>query len=285
MVNREESVLPRPPSAGPGGEPRAGKVFLVGAGPGDVGLLTLKGAACLRLADTVLCDGLVNPELLRKFCPQAEVIDVSHRKGSCRWTQEQIVDLTVEKARAGRFVVRLKGGDPCLFGRGGEEARALRRAGIAFEIVPGVSSVTAVPAYAGIPVTDRDFSSSLGIYSLHRKNGFTLPDDEWKRIARGGPDTLVFLMCGSACTQVVGKLLEFGLAPATPIAIVSEGTTDRQKRVVATLDTIRSRREMVELALPALMVVGNVVRAIEEMDWFQPAACAESEGGGLSCRR
>jgi len=246
-----------------------GKVYLVGAGPGDPGLLTIRGMECLLAADTVLSDGIANPALPEMYCPHAERIHVGKRKGNCAKTQEEINHLLVEKARQGKTVVRLKGGDPMIFGRGGEEARALSRAGIAFEIVPGVSCVSAVPAYAGIPLTDREYASSFAVYSAHKRGGLGFSDKEWERIA-GDSGTLVFLMGVTRCRTVVEKLLAFGRSPETPIALISGGTTPGQRRVVGTLGSFLAGEELPETAAPGMIVVGDVVRAIPEMDWFRP---------------
>ena len=246
-----------------------GKVYLVGAGPGDPGLLTIRGMECLLAADAVLSDGIANPALPEMYCPHAERIHVGKRKGNCAKTQEEINHLLVEKARQGKTVVRLKGGDPMIFGRGGEEARALSRAGIAFEVVPGVSCVSAVPAYAGIPLTDREYASSFAVYSAHKRGGLGFSDKEWERIA-GDSGTLVFLMGVTRCRTVVEKLLSFGRSPETPIALVSGGTTRGQRRVVGTLGSFLSGEELPQTTAPGLIVVGDVVRAIPEMDWFRP---------------
>jgi len=260
-----------PSSDAPGGpkEIVPGKVYLVGAGPGDPGLLTIRGMECLLAADTVLSDGIANPALLEMYCPQAERIHVGKRKGNCAKTQEEINELLVFKAREGKTVVRLKGGDPMIFGRGGEEARALSRAGIAFEVVPGISCVSAVPAYAGIPLTDREYASSFAVYSAHKRGGLGFSDKEWERIA-GDSGTLVFLMGVTRCRTVVEKLLSFGRSPETPIALVSGGTTRGQRRVVGTLESFLSGEELPHTTAPGLIVVGDVVRAIPEMDWFRP---------------
>ena len=254
------------------GEPEEiapGKVYLVGAGPGDPGLLTIRGMECLLAADTVLSDGIANPALPEMYCPRAERIHVGKRKGNCAMTQGEINLLLVEEARQGKTVVRLKGGDPMIFGRGGEEARALFRAGIAFEVVPGVSCVSAVPAYAGIPLTDREYASSFAVYSAHRRGGIGFSDKEWERIA-GDSGTLVFLMGVTRCGTVVEKLLAFGRSPETPIALISGGTTPGQRRVVGTLGSFLAGEEIPETAAPGMIVVGDVVRAIPEMDWFRP---------------
>jgi uroporphyrin-III C-methyltransferase/precorrin-2 dehydrogenase/sirohydrochlorin ferrochelatase len=259
-------------SSAPSGGPKKtvpGRVYLVGAGPGDPGLLTIRGMECLLAADTILSDGIANPALLEMYCPHAERIHVGKRKGNCAKTQEEINDLLVSKAREGKTVVRLKGGDPMIFGRGGEEARALSRAGIAFEIVPGVSCVSAVPAYAGIPLTDREYASSFAVYSAHKRGGLGFSDKEWERIA-GDSGTLVFLMGVTRCRTVVEKLLAFGRSPETPIALISGGTTPGQRRVVGTLGSFLAGEELPETAAPGMIVVGDVVRAIPEMDWFRP---------------
>lgn len=248
-----------------------GKVYLVGAGPGDPGLLTVRGMECLQAADTVLSDGMANPAILEMHCPHAERIHVGKRKWNCTRTQEEINDLLIAKAREGKTVVRLKGGDPMTFGRGGEEARALSRARIPFEVVPGVSCVSAVPAYAGIPLTDREYASSFSVYSAHKKGGLGVTDREWERIA-GDAGTLVFLMGATRCKTVVEKLVAFGRSPETPVAFISGGTTRGQRRVVGTLGSFLAGEPFPETSSPGLIVVGDVVRAIPEMDWFRPAA-------------
>ncbi|MFC1587599.1 siroheme synthase CysG [Planctomycetota bacterium] len=248
---------------------KTGMVYLVGAGPGDPGLLTVKAAECLRKADTVLYDAMANPLLLETFCPETEQIDVSKRKDKRRKTQEEINNLLVQKAREGKTVVRLKGGDPLVFGRGGEEATVLKKAGISFEIVPGVSSVAAVPAYAGIPITDRRYASSYGVYSAHKKGGVGLSDNEWRCIAQGGPDTLIFLMGVTRCARIAEKLIEYGRPPTMPAAVVYAGTTPGQTRITGTLQTIGELTENNRQLGPGLIVVGNVVDAIADIDWFQ----------------
>ncbi len=247
-----------------------GKVYLVGAGPGDVGLITVKGAECLRAATVVIHDALANNELLDLYCGGALRIDVSKRKGMCLHMQPEINQMLIDWARRGHTVVRLKGGDPMIFGRGGEEARALAAAGIGFEIVPGVSSLSAVPAYAGIPVTDREYgAASVGIYSLHRRSGIGLSEEQWKRIAEG-PETLVLFMGMSLLAVAVEKLRQYGRDGSTPIALISQGTMAGQREVVATLETICECGELNELPGPGLIVVGNVVQAKSRMDWFHP---------------
>jgi uroporphyrin-III C-methyltransferase/precorrin-2 dehydrogenase/sirohydrochlorin ferrochelatase len=248
----------------------AGKVYLVGAGPGDVGLITVKGAECLRSATVVIHDALANNALLDMYCNGALRIDVSKRKGLCLHMQPEINQMLVDWARKGHTVVRLKGGDPMIFGRGGEEARALAAAGIDFEIVPGVSSLSAVPAYAGIPVTDREYgSASVGVYSLHRRNGVGLSDDQWRRMA-DGPETLVLLMGMTVLETAVEKLLHYGRKAETPIAVLSQGTTNAQQEVISTLGEVLNHDEIKAMPGPGLLVVGNVVKAKSSMEWFHP---------------
>lgn len=251
-----------------------GHVWLAGAGPGDPGLMTVKAAACLATADVVIHDGLVDPAVLDLYCHGAERIDVSKRKGCCRHLQPEINAMMIELARAGRRVVRLKGGDPMIFGRGGEEKRALAAAGIAHEVVPGVSTIAAVPAYAGIPVTDREYgAASLGVFSLHRRDGMSLSESEWRRMAQG-PDTLVLLMGKTLLGRIVEKLVQYGRPPATPIALIADGTTPRQRCVTGTLGDITGRVELEAIGGPALIVVGEVVRAAMPLDSPTPPAAA-----------
>jgi uroporphyrin-III C-methyltransferase/precorrin-2 dehydrogenase/sirohydrochlorin ferrochelatase len=235
-----------------------GSVALVGAGPGDPGLLTLKAAERLRAADLVLHDALANPEFLPRFAPQAEWIDVGKHKGSCRLTQDVINARLVAEARLGRRVVRLKGGDPCLFGRAGEEARALAGAGVPFEIVPGVSSFTAVPAAAGIPVTDRDLARSAGAYSLHKRDGRPPRPEEWDRMA-AGPETLVLFMGRSLVAEACRELLDRGRPAAQPAALIVNGTLPSQRVVTATLGSLPEAVRDLPPG-PGLIVVGEVVR-------------------------
>jgi uroporphyrin-III C-methyltransferase len=259
-----DRVFPTMPAA----NAAPGKVFLVGAGPGDPGLITLKGAQCLRAATVVIHDSLANSELLDLFCSGAVRVDVSKRKGMCLHMQPEINRMLVDWARLGHIVVRLKGGDPMIFGRGGEEARALATAEIPFEVVPGVSSLSAVPAYAGIPVTDREFgSASIGVYSLHRRNGAGLTEEQWRGMANGA-ETLVLFMGMSLVADVVTKLLHYGRSKDEPIAIISQGTTEQQREIVATLGTILASEALRTAQSPGLIVIGNVVRAYGLLPWF-----------------
>jgi uroporphyrinogen III methyltransferase/synthase len=245
---------------------RIGKVYLVGAGPGDVGLLTLRGAEVLSGCEVVVYDALVNEEILAYAPTEAERIGVGEAHGEGRLTQSHIIEILIDRARQGRRVVRLKGGDPLLFGRGGEEARALRAAGIPYEIVPGVSAGLAVPAYAGIPLTHRGISSSVAFVTGHEcaaREGAV----RWEALAQAA-ETLVIFMGGKRLPQIVERLLRGGLGPETPIALIERGTYDDQRVRVATLGTVRAEIEREPLRSPVLIVVGEVVRLSRELAWF-----------------
>ena len=245
--------------------PDRGSVALVGAGPGDPGLLTLRAAAFLREAQVVVHDALVNPAILDRHAPQAERIDAGKHKGHCVLTQDAINELLVRLAREGRRVVRLKGGDPYLFGRGGEELRALRAAGVPCQVVPGVSSLSAVPAAAGIPVTDREFGTSVGAFSLHRRDGRNPDPAQWRSMAQG-PDTLVLFMGLSVLPMACAELIRHGRVPELPAALVLRGTLPDQRTLVGTLATLPALLAAVQaetpgpLPGPGLIVVGEVVR-------------------------
>lgn len=262
-----------------GGDITPGMVSLIGAGPGDPGLLTVKGAARLMAADVVLFDAIANPLLVTRYAPNAKKINVGKRKGNCKYSQEDIVELMLVLARKGHNVARLKGGDPTIFGRGGEEARALFKAGIPFEIVPGVSCVAAVPAYAGIPITDRLYGSSFGVYTIHKKGGASLSEEQWRRMA-GGPDTLILLMGKTMLATVAEKLVLQGRPAATPAALITDGTTCRQKCFIGTLATIvgKVEKEADGNEGPGLIVVGEVVSAFSGMQWFRPDPQGEFAG-------
>ena len=247
--------------------PRTGTVSLIGAGPGDPGLITVRGADALRAADVVLYDDLVSPRLLRLCRPGARLVPVGKRGGRPSPSQASIDARLVREARAGRDVARLKGGDPFVFGRGGEEALALRRTGVRFTIIPGVSSAVAAPAYAGIPVTHRGLASSVTMFTGHEdpaKGGSSL---RWAGLAAG--DTLVCLMGVTSLPTVVGQLLRHGRAPHTPAAVVEWGTTPRQRTVTATLATIVSQARRARLAPPAVLIVGHVVSLRRRLRWFE----------------
>jgi uroporphyrin-III C-methyltransferase len=241
----------------------SGKVYLVGGGPGDPGLITVKGLRCLQQAEVVLYDRLIAPELLNEVHPTAELIDVGKEPTLHRRSQAAINALLIEKARAGYTVVRLKGGDPFVFGRGGEEALALAEAGIPFEVIPGISSAIAAPAYAGIPVTHRGVSNSFTVVTGH-----TADDDltDWDALPRRG--TLVFLMGVKHLPQIVEKLIAGGWSAQTPAAIIQQAATNAQVVVSGTLANIVDRAT--GLKPPATLVVGEVVALRGQLSWFAP---------------
>ena len=247
----------------------SGIVYLVGAGPGDPGCLTLRGRECLSRADLVVYDYLANPELLR-FAPEAaeRVFAGKHGAGPHLLEQEQINALLVSEAAAGRTVVRLKGGDPFVFGRGGEEVEALVAAGLRFEIVPGVTSALAVPAFAGIPVTHRDWVSGLTVLTGHEAPGKRTSRVRWEHVAQAG-NTIVLLMGVTQLRANLAALLDAGLDPATPAAAIRWGGTPRQCVVPGTAATLASAVEAGRLRPPVTVVVGEVVRLRDAMVWLE----------------
>jgi uroporphyrin-III C-methyltransferase len=242
-----------------------GIVYLVGAGPGDPGLLTLRGLEYLQNADVVVHDRLANPQLL-SFAPQADWIDVGKLPNHHPVPQARINAILIEEACQGKVVVRLKGGDPFVFGRGGEEAQALFEAGIPFEVVPGVSSAVAVPAYAGIPVTHRELACSVAFITGHCAGSKPL-DVNWSALAHG-VDTLVFLMGVHNLELIVTSLVEAGRSPETPVALIEQGTLPQQKVVTGSLENILERSG--EIKPPAIILVGEVVGLRSTLDWFKP---------------
>jgi len=242
-----------------------GKVFLVGAGPGDPELLTLKGKRCLEAADVIFYDQLVNGELLEFAHAEAELIYVGKRAGKHCVDQRDIEALLIQKAREGKIVVRLKGGDPFVFGRGGEEAEALRAAGIPYEIVPGVSSAIAAPAYAGIPVTHRSCASSVAIVTGHKASD-GCGGVKWRDLARS-VDTIVILMGLQNLREIMRQLLKGGCDPGRPVALIQSGTRPSQRTLVATVATIADLMEGAGFKSPTLIVVGEVVNFRRRLQW------------------
>ena len=245
----------------------SGRVALVGAGPGDPGLMTVRGLALLRRADVVVYDRLVDPRLLDEAPLDALRIFAGKASGAHVLSQERINALLVAHARRGRRVVRLKGGDPFVFGRGGEEADALAAAGIPFEIVPGVSAAVAVPAYAGIPLTHRGVASSFAVVTGHEDEGQTEASVDWARLATA-VDTLVILMGARGLPRITRALLEAGRRADTPVALIRWGTTDVQATLVGRLDEIAALAEATRLAPPVVAVVGDVVALRQRLAWF-----------------
>ncbi len=246
---------------------RTGKVYLIGAGPGDPTLLTLKGKEILERAETVIYDYLANPELL-SLCPRdCEFIYVGKKGGAHTLSQEGINKLLVAKAREGKLVVRLKGGDPFLFGRGGEEIEELVAAGIPFEVIPGITSAIAVPAYAGIPVTHRNYTSTLAIVTGHEAEDKEESKINFQALSKLG--TLVFLMGVKNLPKIVENLIKEGKSPQTPCAVIQWGTLPKQKTVVATLENITEEVQRQGITAPAIIVVGEVVKLRESFNWFE----------------
>lgn len=245
----------------------AGKVYLVGAGPGDPGLLTLKGKECLEASDVVVYDALVDKRLLDYARPGATLVYAGKREGYHSRPQEEINALLIGYAREGLTVTRLKGGDPFVFGRGGEEALALAGAGISFEVVPGVSAGVAVPAYAGIPVTHRNVAAAVTFVTGHERTGRDVSQLQWEALARSGA-TLVFFMGLRNLPEIARTLIEKGRAAGTPAAVIQDGTSEYQVTVTGTLADIAERARAARLEPPALVVVGEVAALRERLQWF-----------------
>jgi uroporphyrinogen III methyltransferase/synthase len=242
-----------------------GAVYLVGAGPGNAGLLTLRGAELLRRADVIIYDLLVNPALLRLARENAEIISRGKRT---EFSQEQINELMISKAREGKTVVRLKGGDPYIFGRGGEEAEALAAAKIHFEVVPGVSSIIAVPNYAGIPLTHRDYCSSFTVFTGHENPDNPKANLRHDQIAKI-PGTKVVLMGTENLGDWTKSLIANGMPPEMPVAIIESGTLGKQKSVSGTLATIAKLAAEEKVSPPALTILGDVVKLRGKLNWFE----------------
>ena len=244
-----------------------GKVVLVGAGPGDPGLLTIRGREALSQADVVVYDRLVGPAILAMMPEKAEKIDVGKEASHHKVPQWQINQILLDKALEGKNVVRLKGGDPFVFGRGGEELELLVEHGVEFEEVPGITSAIAASAYAGIPVTHRDFCSSLHIITGHAKAGAELSIDFEALVRTKG--TLVFLMGVTAMPKIVEGLLQAGMDPEMPAAMVESGTTPAQRRCDATLETLPERAAAMGIHSPAIIIVGKVCALAKDFCWFE----------------
>jgi uroporphyrinogen III methyltransferase/synthase len=243
-----------------------GKVFLVGAGPGDPGLLTLRASDVIARADFIAIDALVSDAIADRVPRTAEVVYVGKRASKHALPQDKINQLLIDEARKGKMVVRLKGGDPFVFGRGGEEAEELVAAGVPFEIVPGISSSLAGPAYAGIPVTHRSFATSLTLVTGHESDSST--GIKWEALAQLD-GTIVFLMGFANLPMISRKLTEHGVSPDRPVAVISKATTPSQRTVTGTLATIEAKVAAADLPTPALIVVGEVVTLHGVINWFE----------------
>jgi len=244
-----------------------GMVYLIGAGPGDPDLITVKGLRCLRSADVVLYDRLISPELLKEARTDALLIYVGKGPSHHIMPQEQINAAIISHAQRGQTVARLKGGDPFVFGRGGEEAQVLIEAGIPFEVIPGITSAIAVPAYAGIPVTHRDYTTSFTVVTGHEGRSAS-PSVNWEALAALG-GTLVVLMGVTALPDFTRRLINGGMDSTTPAAVIQEGTTPQQRIVYGTVENIAERAAQAGLVAPALTVIGRVVEISETLRWFQ----------------
>ncbi|MDQ1329939.1 MAG: uroporphyrinogen methyltransferase / synthase, partial [Thermodesulfobacteriota bacterium] len=247
---------------------KKGKVYLVGAGPGDPGLITVKGRECIAHADVIIYDYLASPSLLKNAKKDSEIIYVGKQGGDHTLSQEEINALITEKAKKGLIVARLKGGDPFIFGRGAEEAEVLIENGISFEVVPGVTSAIAAPAYAGIPLTHRMFTSTVAFVTGHEDPEKAESGINWEALAKG-IGTIVFLMGVKNLPNIVKQLMNNGLSPDTPVALVRWGTTSKQRSVSGTIGNIVELVKIAGLKSPAIIIVGKVVKLKEKMDWFE----------------
>ncbi len=247
---------------------RRGKVYLVGAGPGDPGLLTIKGRDCLSIAQVIVYDNLANRAFLQYAREQAELIYVGKEGGCHTMSQDEINSLVIDRARKGQIVVRLKGGDPFIFGRGGEEAQELVSAQIDYEVVPGVTSAVAVPAYAGIPLTHRAFTSTVAFVTGHEDPTKQESDIAWDRLSTGA-GTLVFLMGVGRISEIAETLMAHGRSPDTPAALIQRGTVAGQRTLVGPLRDIAGIAKENNATPPGIIVVGDVVRLRDQLNWFE----------------
>ncbi len=245
-----------------------GKVYIVGAGPGDRSLITLKALELLKLADVIIFDRLVNENLLKNCKPSAEIIFCGKEKSRHNLTQEQINKLLVKRAKEGKIVVRLKGGDPYLFGRGAEEVEECVKSNVPFEVVPGVSSAISVPAYAGIATTHRNFASTLCIVSGHEQPNKKQSSVQWDKLA-SLQATIVILMGASNFCEIVNNLIKNGKSPKTPVAIIQWGTFPKQKTIVSTLGEFKNKESCSSIVPPSVIVIGEVVELRKNLNWFE----------------
>lgn len=247
---------------------KIGKVYLIGAGPGDPDLITVKGLRSIMESDVIVYDRLANPSLLKNCREDAEIIYVGKSPEHHTYTQDEINHLLVEKAKQGKNIARLKGGDPFVFGRGGEEAEILASFNIPFEIVPGITSAIAVPAYAGIPVTHRDYTSTITIITGNEDPNKVDSNINWEHIA-GGTGTLVFLMGMTNLSKITNKLISHGRSPETPVALIRWGTRPEQKTLTGTLKSIALKAIKSNFKNPAVIIVGKVVKLRQKLAWVE----------------
>jgi len=247
---------------------KKGKVYLVGSGPGDPDLLSIKALRMLKKADVVVYDRLVTRPILKLIPKKAKKIYVGKRSGKHITSQDKINETLVDEAQQGKVVVRLKGGDPFLFARGGEEAQKLRKAGVQFEVVPGITSALAVPTYAGIPLTHRNYASSVVIVTGHEDSTKLESRVKWEKLATS-VDTIVVLMGVEKLEDIVKSLLNGGRDPATSVAIIENGTTNNQRTVTGTLNDIVQKAGEKCVKPPAIIVIGDVVKLRDELSWLK----------------
>lgn len=245
-----------------------GKVYLVGAGPGDPKLLTVYGLECIQKSDVIAYDRLVNPKLLEYAKDSAELIFCGKSPGKHHLIQDEIHTLLVNKAMEGKTVTRLKGGDPFVFGRGGEEAEVLARHGIHYEIVPGVTAGIAASAYAGIPVTHRDYATSFAIVTGHGRANKGTDHLNWPALAQG-IDTVAFYMGVGNLPHICKQLIAHGRKATTPVAIIEQGTTEKQRTIIGNLETIIDLAAQESIENPAMILVGEVVQLRDKIKWFE----------------
>jgi len=245
---------------------KKGKVYLIGAGPGEAGLITVRGVRCLQASDVIIYDHLVSGEILRHAKDTARLIYAGKEGGKHTLSQEEINQLVVEEAERGQVVARLKGGDPFIFGRGGEEAQVLARAGIPFEVIPGVTSAVAVPAYAGIPLTHRGYTSSVA-FVTGQQDPTGDESIDWEALSSVG--TLVFLMGVKNLPHIVANLIKHGKDAATPAALIRWGTTADQETISCSLKDMVKKAEEMRFSPPAILIVGHVVGLREDLNWFE----------------
>ncbi len=244
-----------------------GKVYLTGAGPGDIDLLTVKALRVVREADVIIYDRLANPDILKEAKPGCEFVYVGKQDGRHTLPQDQINEVIYEKAMEYDKVVRLKGGDPLVFGRGGEEAKYLRERGVKFEFIPGVTSAISVPAYAGIPVTHRGVAVSFKVVTGHETPNKQHSQVDWESMK--ADETIIFLMGLHNLRTIAENLIKIGRPEDTPCAVISKGTTPEQKSVTGTLADIHIKVKDADIQTPALIVVGKVVELKKDLEWIE----------------
>lgn len=248
---------------------KTGKVFLVGAGPGDIGLITLKGMEKLKEADVIVYDRLINEELL-SFCRKdCELIFVGKESGYHPIEQERITEILVNKSKAGLDVVRLKGGDPCVFGRGSEEAMELKKAGIKYEVIPGITSGLAAPMYSGIPITQRNLITQCIFVTAHECPDKPGTQVEWEKLAKLKNTSLIIYMGASRIESITKKLIQYGMDPVTPAAAIENGTLPIQRTITAPLNKLALEFKEKEFHAPVIIMISETISLRDKISWFE----------------